>query len=80
MATTEKHTIMCSLSVTPFNPQEKLKTMLNISKFWDDKQRALWYVMILSVVAILVLKNVFAYSSLTRVWLLLSDTEQITIN
>ena len=66
---------MCSLSVTPCNSQEKLKT-----KFWDDKKRALWYVMVLSVVAILVLKNVFAYSSLTRVWLLLSDTEQIAIN
>ena len=77
---------MCSLSVTQFNSQEKLKTILKYLKFWDDKQRALWYVMVFSqctgqlFCSILVLKNVFAYSSLTRVWLLLSDTKQIAIN
>ena len=31
-------------------PQEKLRTIYAYAKFWGNKQRALWYVMIFSVV------------------------------
>ena len=46
-----------------FNSQEKLKTMLINAKFWGDKQIALWYVMVFSVVV-----NCRTEKLQTKVW------------
>ena len=45
-----------------FNSQEKLKTINTYAKFWDDKQRALRYVMVFSGVV-----NCWGHSS-TKTW------------